>query len=163
MAKAVGLSQTAIYRIWQAFGLQPHRHETFKLSSDPFFVEKVRDVVGLYLNPPERAIVLCVDEKSQVQALDPIVQGITRRQEEARDAEAGRSHALQQGEPVSVRQSPVDDQRAVWHLVEGRPGGIHAAHHVGCDARGVQPLAHQLGQPLMIFDQENAVHQKRYR
>lgn len=70
MAKVVGLSQTAIHRIWQAFGLQPHRHETFKLSADPFFVEKVRDVVGLYLNPPERAIVLCVDEKSQVQALD---------------------------------------------------------------------------------------------
>ena len=70
MAKAVGLSQTAIRRIWEAFGLQPHRHETFKLSADPFFVEKVRDVVGLYLNPPERAIVLCVDEKSQVQALD---------------------------------------------------------------------------------------------
>jgi transposase len=70
MAKAVGLSQTAVRRIWEAFGLQPHRHETFKLSADPFFVEKVRDVVGLYLNPPERAIVLCVDEKSQVQALD---------------------------------------------------------------------------------------------
>jgi transposase len=70
MAKAVGLSQSAIVRIWHAFGLQPHRSETFKLSSDPFFVEKVRDVVGLYLNPPDRAIVLCVDEKSQVQALD---------------------------------------------------------------------------------------------
>lgn len=70
MAKAVGLSQTAIGRIWRAFGLQPHRHETFKLSTDPFFVEKVRDIVGLYLNPPERAIILSVDEKSQVQALD---------------------------------------------------------------------------------------------
>ena len=70
MAKAVGLSQTAIGRIWRAFGLQPHRHETFKLSSDPFFVEKVRDIVGLYLNPPERAIILSVDEKSQIQALD---------------------------------------------------------------------------------------------
>jgi len=70
MARAVGLSQSAIVRIWHAFGLQPHRSETFKLSTDPFFVEKVRDVVGLYLNPPDRAIVLCVDEKSQVQALD---------------------------------------------------------------------------------------------
>lgn len=70
LAKQVGLSQTAISRIWRAFGLQPHRAETFKLSTDPFFIEKVRDVVGLYLNPPERAIVLCVDEKSQVQALD---------------------------------------------------------------------------------------------
>jgi transposase len=57
-------------RIWHAFGLQPHRSETFKLSTDPFFVEKVRDVVGLYMNPPEHAMVLCVDEKSQVQALD---------------------------------------------------------------------------------------------
>jgi transposase len=70
LAKATGLSQTAIGRIWRAFGLQPHRHETFKLSSDPFFVEKVRDVVGLYLNPPDRAIVLSVDEKSQIQALN---------------------------------------------------------------------------------------------
>jgi transposase len=70
MAKTVGLSQSAIVRIWHAFGLQPHRSETFKLSTDPLFIEKVRDVVGLYLNPPERAIVLSVDEKSQVQALD---------------------------------------------------------------------------------------------
>lgn len=70
MAKATGLSQSAISRIWRAFGLKPHLHETFKLSTDPYFVEKVRDVVGLYLNPPENAIVLSVDEKSQVQALD---------------------------------------------------------------------------------------------
>jgi len=70
MAKATGMSQTAISRIWRAFGLQPHRVETFKLSSDPLFIEKVRDIVGLYMNPPERAVVLCVDEKSQIQALD---------------------------------------------------------------------------------------------
>lgn len=72
MAKASGLTQNAIVRIWRAFGLKPHLQESFKLSTDPFFVEKVRDIVGLYLNPPEqtRAIVLCVDEKSQVQALD---------------------------------------------------------------------------------------------
>ncbi len=70
MAAATGLSQRSIVRIWQAFGLQPHRQEVFKLSADPLFIEKVRDIVGLYLNPPERAIVLCVDEKSQVQALD---------------------------------------------------------------------------------------------
>ena len=68
--RRAGLSQSAVGRIWRAFGLKPHRAETFKLSTDPFFVEKVRDVVGLYLTPPERAIVLCVDEKSQVQALD---------------------------------------------------------------------------------------------
>lgn len=70
MAKKMGMSQTAISQIWRAFGLAPHRTETFKLSKDPLFVEKVRDIVGLYLNPPERALVLCVDEKSQVQALD---------------------------------------------------------------------------------------------
>jgi transposase len=70
MAKEVGLTQTAVSRIWRAFGLQPHRQDTFKLSKDPLFVEKVHDVVGLYLNPPERAVVLCVDEKSQIQALD---------------------------------------------------------------------------------------------
>ena len=70
MAARCGLSQSAVVRIWRAFGLQPHRSETFKLSQDPLFIEKVRDVVGLYLNPPDRALVLCVDEKSQIQALD---------------------------------------------------------------------------------------------
>ena len=70
MAQDVGMSQTAITRIWQAFGLQPHRAENFKLSTDPLFVEKVGDIVALYLDPPERAVVLCVDEKSQIQALN---------------------------------------------------------------------------------------------
>jgi len=70
MAAAAGLNQTAVSRIWRAFSLQPHRVEHFKLSKDPLFVEKVRDIVGLYLDPPERAVVLCVDEKSQIQALD---------------------------------------------------------------------------------------------
>lgn len=70
MAKHVGMSQTAITRIWRAFALQPHRSETFKLSKDPLFVDKVRDIVGLYMSPPEKALVLCVDEKSQIQALD---------------------------------------------------------------------------------------------
>jgi len=86
MAQKVGLSQTAIVRIWRAFGLQPHRVENFKFSKDPQFVEKVRDIVGLYLNPPDRAIVLCVDEKSQVQALNrtqpilPLSPGVPQRQ-----------------------------------------------------------------------------------
>lgn len=70
MARASGMNQTAVSRIWRAFALQPHRSETFKLSTDPLFIEKVRDIVGLYLDPPERALVLCVDEKTQVQALD---------------------------------------------------------------------------------------------
>ena len=70
MAQAVGLSQSAIVRVWNAFGLKPHKAETFKLSTDPYFVEKVRDVVGLYMSPPANAIVLSIDEKSQVQALD---------------------------------------------------------------------------------------------
>ena len=70
MAKTCGLSQSTVSRIWRAFGLQPHRTETFKLSQDPLFIEKVRDVVGLYLNPPDKALVLCVDEKAQIQALD---------------------------------------------------------------------------------------------
>ena len=70
MAKETGLNAMAISRIWRAFGLKPHRLETFKLSTDPHFVEKVHDIVGLYLRPPERALVLCVDEKSQIQALN---------------------------------------------------------------------------------------------
>ena len=85
MAEEAGLTQTAISRIWRAFGLQPHRQESWKLSRDPFFVDKVRDVCGLYLNPPERAVVLCVDEKSQIQALDrtapilPMLPGVPQR------------------------------------------------------------------------------------
>lgn len=70
MAKTCGLSQSTVSRIWRAFGLQPHRTETFKLSQDPLFIEKVRDIVGLYLNPPHKALVLCMDEKAQIQALD---------------------------------------------------------------------------------------------
>jgi transposase len=70
MARHSGISTSSVGRIWRAFGLQPHRLETFKLSSDPLFVDKVRDIVGLYLNPPDHALVLCVDEKSQIQALD---------------------------------------------------------------------------------------------
>jgi transposase len=86
MADRTGLSQTAIVRIWHAFGLQPHRVENFKFSKDPLFVEKVRDIVGLYMNPPDRAVVLCVDEKSQVQALNraqpilPLAPGVPARQ-----------------------------------------------------------------------------------
>ena len=70
MARHSGISTSSVGRIWRAFGLQPHRLETFKLSTDPLFVAKVRDIVGLYLNPPDHALVLCVDEKSQIQALD---------------------------------------------------------------------------------------------
>ena len=86
MGKATGVSQSTVVRIWHAFALQPHRVESFKLSPDPFFVEKVRDIAGLYLNPPDRAIVLCVDEKSQIQALDrtqplfPLRPGLPARQ-----------------------------------------------------------------------------------
>jgi transposase len=70
MAKSVGLSHSTIGRIWRAFGLQPHRTESFRLSQDPLLVEKVRDIVGLYMSPPDNAVVLCVDEKSQIQALE---------------------------------------------------------------------------------------------
>lgn len=85
MAAETGLSHTTIRRIWAAFGLQPHRSETFKLSTDPLFVDKVQDIVGLYMSPPNRAVVLCVDEKSQIQALDreqpvlPMAPGVPER------------------------------------------------------------------------------------
>ena len=86
MAAELGMSQTAISRIWRAFGLKPHLVEQFKLSPDPQFIDKVRDVAGLYLNPPDAAVVLCVDEKTQIQALDrtaptrPMLPGVPRRQ-----------------------------------------------------------------------------------
>jgi len=70
LAKRIGVSQSTVSRVWRAFNLQPHRVETFRLSNDPLFIEKVRDIVGLYMNPPDHAVVLCVDEKSQIQALE---------------------------------------------------------------------------------------------
>src|SRR2546430_8246515 len=85
MAKATGMSQSAVSRIWRAFALKPHLTESFKLSPDPQFIDKVRDIVGLYLNPPDAAVVLCVDEKSQIQALDrsapvlPLMPGVPER------------------------------------------------------------------------------------
>ena len=85
MAQVTGMSQSAVSRIWRAFSLQPHRQETFKLSKDPLFIDKVRDIVGLYLAPPTKAVVLCVDEKSQIQALDrtqpllPMAPGVAER------------------------------------------------------------------------------------
>jgi transposase len=86
LASRSGISHASVRRIWQAFGLQPHRVESFKLSPDPQFIEKVRDIVGLYLNPPDKALVYCVDEKSQIQALDrtqpilPLAPGVPQRQ-----------------------------------------------------------------------------------
>jgi transposase len=85
MAAVAGVSQATVSRVWRAFGLQPHRVEHWKLSQDPLFLDKVRDIVGLYLDPPERALVLCVDEKSQIQALDrsqpllPLLPGVPER------------------------------------------------------------------------------------
>src|SRR5438445_3982039 len=85
MAAATGMSQTAVSRIWRAFGLKPYQTEAFKLSPDPQFIDKVRDIVGLYLNPPDAAVVLCVDEKAQIQALDrsapvlPLMPGVPER------------------------------------------------------------------------------------
>jgi len=85
MARATGMSQTAISRIWRTFGLKPHMVESWKLSTDPQFIDKVRDIVGLYLNPPDAAVVFCVDEKSQIQALDrstpvlPLMPGVAER------------------------------------------------------------------------------------
>jgi transposase len=86
MAAATGMSQSAVSRIWRAFGLKPHQTQVFKLSPDPQFIDKVRDIVALYLNPPDAAVVLCVDEKSQIQALDrsapvlPLLPGVPARQ-----------------------------------------------------------------------------------
>ena len=76
MSEVAGVPKSAVQRIWSAFGLKPHLESTFKLSTDPNFVDKVRDVVGLYMNPPQRALVLCVDEKSQIQALNRTQPGL---------------------------------------------------------------------------------------
>jgi len=76
MSKATDISMASVQRIWRAFGLKPHLEQTFKPSTDPAFVDKVHDIVGLYLNPPDKALVLCIDEKSQIQALDRTQPGL---------------------------------------------------------------------------------------
>jgi transposase len=123
MARATGVSVSSVQRIWRAFGLQPHRAETFKLSTDPLFVEKVRDVVGLYVAPPEHAIVLCVDEKSQIQALD-------------------RSQPVLPMQPGQVERRPHDYTRhgvtslfAALDIATGRVIGQCYSHHRSVEFR----------------------------
>jgi putative transposase len=98
VAAETGISKTSVQRYFQLFGLQPHRTESFKLSNDPFFIEKLRDVVGLYLNPPDKALVICVDEKSQCQALErtqPMLRRQLRHPQPPEDqGVAGRSAAM---------------------------------------------------------------------
>ena len=105
-------------RIWQAFGLQPHRQETWKLSKDPQFIDKVRDVVGLYLDPPERAVVLCVDEKSQIQALGP---------HRADPADAAR-HPRARDPRLQARRAPRASTPR-WTSATGKViGSLHSRH-----------------------------------
>ena len=100
LAKRIGVSQSTVSRVWRAFNLQPHRVETFRLSNDPLFIEKVRDIVGLYMNPPTHAVVLCVDEKSQIQALErtqpllPLRPGQPERRASRRAAGKAREEAV---------------------------------------------------------------------
>jgi transposase len=137
MAREVGLTQSAVLRIWRAFGLQPHRQETWKLSKDPQFIDKVRDVVGLYLDPPERAVVLCVDEKSQIQALDrtapilPMLPGTPqrathdyRRRNVKPLCRAGHHH--RPGHRCPAQPPPRDRVQEV--PADHRPRGPHPAH-----------------------------------
>ncbi len=98
MAEEQGVDQSTVHRIWQEHGLQPHRQETFKLSRDPEFVPKLLDVVGVYLNPPQNAIVLCVDEKSQIQALDRTQPGLPMK--------PARPHALARGPTTTCAMAP---------------------------------------------------------
>ena len=137
MAKASRLGRTTIQQIWRAFGLQPHRTETFKLSTDPLLIEKVRDIVGLYMQPPTRAVVFCVDEKSQIQAL-------TARNRCCRCAPARSSVAgcLPSGldHHVVRRTGRRGIDRAIWPAgrldQQRRPG--HHARPVGADRRRPQ-------------------------
>src|ERR1700683_1232880 len=139
MAREVGLTQSAVLRIWRAFGLQPHRQETWKLSKDPQFVAKVRDVVGLYLNPPERAVVLCVDEKSQIQALDrtapilPMLPGTPQRA----------TH--------DYKRSGTSSLYAALDLSTGKViGSLHARHRAIGFKKFLQTLACELSAELDV-------------
>jgi transposase len=144
LAKHVGMSQSAISRIWRAFGLKPYLVDTFKLSTDPQFIEKVRDVVGLYLNPPQAAMVLCVDEKTGVQALDrtapvlPLLPGTPQRQthDYPRHGTTNLYAALDvaSGKVISqmtARHRAIEFKRFLDHVDRQVPAGLDL--HVICD------------------------------
>ena len=151
MAAKVGLNQTAVSRIWRTFGLKPHRVEDFKFSTDPQFVDKVRDVVGLYLNPPDAAVVLCVDEKTQVQALDrtapvlPMLPGTPKRQ--TYDLRAQRHLDLYAALDVAsgkVLTQTTDQHRAVEFRSVLEPHRPHRPRRVG-GARDLRQRLHPQG------------------
>ena len=144
LARHLGMSQSAISRIWRAFGLKPHLVETFKLSTDPQFIDKVRDVVGLYLNPPEAAMVLCVDEKTQVQALDrtapilPVLPGVPQRQthDYTRHGTTNLYAALDLASgnvitEMTTRHRAIEFKRFLAHIDQAVPGELGV--HVICD------------------------------
>jgi transposase/transcriptional regulator with XRE-family HTH domain len=144
LARQLGMSQSAISRIWRAFGLRPHLVATFKLSTDPQFIDKVRDVVGLYLNPPQAAMVLCVDEKTGVQALDrtapilPLLPGVPQRQshDDTRHGTTNLDAALDvaAGKVISQmtpRHRAVEFKRFLAHVDRAVPAELEL--HVICD------------------------------
>jgi transposase len=144
LARQVGMSQSAISRIWRAFGLKPHLVDTFKLSTDPQFIEKVRDVVGLYLNPPQAALVLCVDEKTQVQALDrtapilPLLPGTPQRatHDDTRHGVTNLYAALDVASgkvisQLSARHRAIEFKRFLARIDPQVPAGLDV--HVICD------------------------------
>jgi transposase len=144
LARQLGMSQSAISRIWRAFGLKPHLVDTFKLSTDPQFIDKVRDVVGLYLNPPEAALVLCVDEKTSVQALDrtapilPLLPGSPQRatHDDTRHGTTNLYAALEvaSGKVISqltARHRAIEFKRFLDHIDQQVPAGLDV--HVICD------------------------------
>ena len=130
MARHSGISTSSVGRIWRAFGLQPRRVETFKLSTDPLFVDKVRDIVGLYINPPDLALVLCVDEKTQIQALD-------------------RSQPLLPMRPGQVEWRPLRANHELHRdrRTRGQRSGCKAAHQsfAGCRAYAAMALEEAAG------------------
>jgi transposase len=139
MAAVAGVSQATVSRVWRAFGLQPHRVEHWKLSKDPLFVDKVRDIVGLYLDPPERALVLCVDEKSQIQALDrsqpllPLLPGVPER----------RTH--------DYKRNGTSSLFAALDAASGKViGSLHSRHRALEFKRFLQTINHELPAELDV-------------
>jgi transposase len=161
LARQLGMSQSAISRIWRAFELKPHLVDTFKLSTDPQFIEKVRDIVGLYLNPPEAAMVLCVDEKTQVQALDrtapilPLLPGVPQHQthDDTRHGVTNLYAALDiaSGKVISqlsARYRAIEFKRFLGRIGKQVPAGLDL--HVICDNSSTHKTpAIQLGRTLV--------------
>ena len=155
MARRSGLSKSTVGRIWRKFDLKPHLSDTFKLSTDPLFIEKVVDVAGLYHNPPEKAVVLCVDEKSQVQALDPFPDRPCRGKHQHPASGSGRGKGTADIVAMHAGQVPVQHHHVIAADRQALQGCGAVQGHVDSHSLSAQPGRQRRGQDLVVLGYQN--------